>query len=71
MTNETQRPEDDDFVQSHPAVEELRRIQAMWKRTGLSDPRIESYKRAVDTARKNGMDEYTAVLFAAKAVTGR
>ena len=55
----------------HPAIDELRRIQAEWQRTGIKDPRIDAYILAMKKARQAGLDEDAAVLFSAKAVTGQ
>ena len=55
----------------HPAIDELRRIQAEWKRTGIKDPRIDAYILALKKARQAGLDEEAGVIFAAKAVTGQ
>ena len=55
---------------SHPAVIELMRIQAEWKRTGIKDPKIDGYLFAFNKALQAGLDEPIATIFAAKAATG-
>ena len=55
---------------NHPAVIELKRIQAEWKRTGIKDPKIDGYLFAFNKAMQAGLDEEMATIFAAKAATG-
>lgn len=57
-------------VLNHPAVKEVQRIQAEWKRTGVMDPRLDAYLFAMNQAVKAGLPEEAATIFAAKAVTG-
>ena len=66
-----QMPEDDDFIQGHPAVVEIRQLQGMWRQTGLMDPRLNAYQNSIQAAQKTGMDPRSAVIFAAKTSTGK
>ena len=66
-----QNPEDDDFIQGHPAVVEIRQLQGMWRQTGLMDPRLNAYQNSIQAAQKTGMDPRSAVIFAAKTSTGK